>query len=106
MNAAVVELDALAYAVGSSAEHHDLPAVAHRDHVGRVVGGVVVRGVFHPTHRDGLKAVFQAKGQTLSADLSFGDAGEFGQIEVGEAVFLGAGEEVVGEGGPRRVRVG
>ena len=33
-----------------------------------------------------------------AADVLFGDAGDFGQVAVGEAVFLGIFEEVIGNG--------
>ena len=98
MDAAVVELDALADAVGATAQDQDLVAVAGPDPVRGVVGGVVVGGVLDPGHRHWLPGLDHADARPLGAELPLGDPQDPGQVAVGEAVLLGAAQQLVRQG--------
>ena len=112
--AAVVELDALADAVGAAAEHHDLP-LPLRGVLGRLArrhggteGRVGMRRV--EVGRDGLElagaGIDRAEGRTQilrkarGTHLRFGDLEEVGDLGVAEAhrLRLGEGRAVGGEG--------
>ena len=99
VNAAVIELDALADAVGAAAQNHDFAfGAGHGFVVAAIVGGVIVRGVglelrgagVHQTIA-GRQAGFLAQG----ADGVLGLAGEMGDLAVGKTEGFGFGKEVV-----------
>ena len=106
VDAAVVELDALADAVGARAEDDDLRLVAGADLVLVLVGRVVVRRVGIELGRagvDGLERGPDPGGETSGPDLELGDPGRRGapevrQLGVGEAEPLGPAPR-----GPRHV---
>ena len=98
VHAAVVELDALADAVRTAAQHHDLLRVRGGLALVRgVVGRVVVGGVFDAAHRHGVPAFHHADAPPLLPDGGFFGAHELRQILVGETVLLGAPQQFVGQ---------
>ena len=89
MNAAVVEFDALADAVGASAQNHDLSAVGDRGLVRRVVGRIVVGGrLLYAAHRDSVPALLHAQGFPSLKQVPLVDVQKLCQVFVGEAVLL------------------
>ena len=74
MNAAVVELNALADAVGAAAPAHDLGlACIYRVFVRGIVGGVVVSAVFGAAYVDSLPGLLHANGDTAVSDVLLWD---------------------------------
>jgi len=96
VHAAVVELDALADPVGTSAQDHDLAAVRDGDLVRRVVGRVVVGRVLHTADRDRLPGLDHAEPDPLLAQGVLLEAQDLGQVPVCEPVLLGPDQERVG----------
>ena len=104
VHAAVVELDALADAVGAGAEDHDLLGVcAHRGRVLDVVGGEVVVRVLGAGNVHALPAGVDAVRLPGGADLVLRQVQELGKVAVGEAVLLG-GEQRLAVGKRALVR--
>ena len=96
MHTAVVEFDALTYAVRSASQDHDLVLGRNFRIVLRVVGGVVVAGVLHAGDGNGEPAFFHAVGFPRFPDLVFLDVEDLGEVAVGEAVLLSLDEQVFG----------
>ncbi len=97
MDAAVVEFDALADAIGPAAQHHDFSSGADAHCVGGVVGGKIVSRVFHAADRDGFPTLSHADGQTLSAEIFLADAQQHGQVAIGKPVLLGLPQQRIGQ---------
>ena len=72
VDTAVVELDALADAVGASAQDHNLAAVAHRALVLGVVGGVIIGAISRGAHMHALPRLGHAGGDAGRAHLGLG----------------------------------
>ena len=97
VDAAVVELDALADAVRAAAEDEDLlPVVADRD-LARlaVVAGVVVGGVLDAGDGDLVPGLDDAQRLAPRADGVLLDAEQLREIFVGEAVALGLDQQII-----------
>ena len=93
MHATVVELDALADAIGPAPENHDFPAIA-RLHliIPPVISGVVIRRVSLELSRAGIDqtiAWHQTKAFAFSANGLFGLAGQMRDLTVGEPERFG-----------------
>ena len=91
VDAAVVELDALADAVGAAAEHHDLLPRTGRRFAFVFVGGVEVGGGGRELGGAGVYALEHrphASSQPRLAHIVFGGAEQRGQPGIGEAVAL------------------
>ena len=94
MDAAVVELDALADAVGAAAQDHDLSPVADRHLVRGIVGGEIIGGIFDPAHRYRFPGLQPCPGPVrLSPNPGFRHTQELGQIAVRKTVLLGLDQE-------------
>jgi hypothetical protein len=93
VDAAVVELDALADSVRSAAEDDDFLFVGRACFVFVAVGGVEVGGVGFEFGGAGIDEAVggdDAFGFAFGADVVFVDAACFGELAVGEAEFFGA----------------
>ncbi len=91
MHAAVVELDALADAVRTAAQDHDLVAVARRRFALVLIGRVQVRGAGGELGGAGIHALVHRAhlvGTTQRAHGRFVGAGQFGQAGIGETGAL------------------
>jgi hypothetical protein len=91
VHAAVVELDALADAVGPAAQHHDLLAVGRLGLALVLVGRVHVGGVGGEFRGAGVHALVDRAHAQLLAQLAHGLVGgleQLGQAAVGEALAL------------------
>ncbi len=97
MHAAIVELDALADAVGTAAEDHDLAPLAHGDLVGAVVGGVVIGRVLDAADGHRVPGLDHAQTRAALANIHLGDTQQFSEIPVGKPVFFGLHQELVGQ---------
>ena len=101
MDAAVVELDALADAVRAAAEDHHL-LLGGRTDLGLVaVGGVEVRREgfeFRGAGVDETEDRLDPGGVALGVDRSGREAGRMGDLAVGETGFLGLTKQVGGDG--------
>ncbi len=96
MDAAVIELDTLADAVGAAAQDHDLGLVcADGVLVLPDISRIVVGAVLGPAHMDTFPALGAAKGLAGMADLILGDAEDLGQVVVGEAVLFGLDQSFI-----------
>ena len=99
VNAAIIELDALADAVGAAAQNHDLALVAGPGFVvAAIVGGVIVGGVGLEFSGAGVHQTIagdQAGLLAQGADGVLGLAGEMGDLAVGKTEGFGFGQEVV-----------
>ncbi len=96
VDAAVIELDALADAVRPAAEDHHLLLVA-RTHlvIAAVVGRIIIRRVGLELGGAGIHepiARHEAELLALGADVVFGLAGQMGDLPVGETERLGFGQ--------------
>ena len=92
MDAAVVELDALADSVGARTEDQHLLAVAGADLVIVLVGGVVVRGLgfeLGPAGVNGLEGGDHPSRDACLSDLGLGRAPQVGELGVAEPEPLG-----------------
>ena len=92
MAAAVVKLYALADAVGTAAEDDDLAPAGDFHFIALLVGGVVVGRVgleFAGAGVDEIVGGLNAEALAQAAHISFRAFPHFGQLSVGEAVFLG-----------------
>ena len=98
MDAAVIELDALADAVGAAAEDHDFAfGAGHGLVVAAIVGGIIVRRVGLEFGGAGVHqtvAGHQPELPAQGADGVLGLAGEMGDLAVGETEGFGFGQEV------------
>jgi hypothetical protein len=101
VGAAVVELDALADAVGAAAEDHDLARVRRRIVLpGRVVGGVVVGLALDTADGHRAPGLDNAEALALLADRPLADREQARQVLVGKAFALGRDQQVVGRQHP------
>ena len=101
VDAGVVELDALADAVGAGAEDQDGRLGVQRNLVLLVVGRVVVRGVGGELGGAGVHGLVDradAQGLADTADHGLGVVRQGADLLVGEAVALGALEHLHGQG--------
>ena len=89
MNAAIVKLDALADAVGTAAQDHDLPFIGNRVVVRRVICGIEVRAVLGAADMDAVPGFHYADFFPGMTDVVLGYFQNFAEIFVGEAVLLG-----------------
>ena len=93
VNTAVVKLDALPDPVGATTNHYDLLSIAGVGLALFLIGGVHVRGVGGELGGAGIHAlVHRADAQVVAqlAQAYLGDAQQFGQAGVGEALALEA----------------
>ena len=101
VDAGVVELDPLTNAVGARSQDDDRLTLA-RGHLGlHVVGGVVVgraRGELSGAGVHGLVDRAQAEGPANLAHRVLADAPQGCDLGVGEAVALGSGQDLAGQG--------
>ena len=88
VDTAVVELDALADAVGAAAENHYLPFLADIDFVRGVICGEIIGRIFHAAHGDRLPRLGNIQAKTSFSDLFFRNFQQFRQILVRESVLL------------------
>ena len=97
VHAAIVELNALTYAVGATAEDHDLLLGRRCDLViATVIGRVVIRGIgleLCGTGIDQPVAGHQSLFLALGTHVVLGSSGEMGDLAVGEAEGFGALQE-------------
>ena len=101
MHAGVVELDALANTVGTRSQDDDGLALAGRDLCLQVVAGVEVggaRGELGGAGVHGLVDGAQAEGVTDLAHRVLTDVSQGGDLDIGESVALGQGQDLGGEG--------
>ena len=110
MDAAIIELDALADAVGAAAEDHHLAPVAGPGLVFFLVGRIIIRGMGLELGCAGVHQLVDRLDLFFFpqvADIVFRGAGEKGQLPVREAVALGpaqkAGVKAGEAGGPDRL---
>ena len=96
VHATVVELDALADAVRSAAQDHDLVLGRNFRLVLLIISGIVVAGVLNAGDGDGEPAFLHAVGLPSFPDLVFLEIEDLGEVAVGEAVLLGLDEQVFG----------
>ena len=97
MAAAVVELDALADAVGAAAEDQHLAAVPGLHFVALFIGGVVIGRVGFEFRGAGIHQVEGGHDAHLlaqTADVGLGTLPHLGELTVGEAVFLGFAQDL------------
>ncbi len=97
MNAAVVELNALADAVGPSTQDHDLAPAAARGPIGSIVCRVIVEGILHPAYRYRLPALNNSQGLAPRPDLSLWDGQKLREVSVCKAIFFGLTEKLIWE---------
>ena len=102
VDAGVVELDALADAVGAGPQDNDGLPLARGDLGLGVVAGVVVGGAGGELRRAGVHGLVdraQAEGVADLTDCVLPYAPQVGDLGVGEAVALGPGQHLGGQGG-------
>ena len=88
VHAAVVELDALANAVGAAAQDHDLAVVRCSRVVGRVVRAVIIGAVLGAKNVHGVPCLGNAQAQAVFAHIIFVLAQQLRQVAVAEAVHF------------------
>src|SRR5205823_14866738 len=92
MAAAVVELYALADAIGAAAENDDLPARAGLGFAGGLIGRIEIRSEAFEFGRTGVHAIeYRVNTQMLAApaDLEFGGVPSACDLNIGDAESLG-----------------
>ena len=97
MHAAIIELDALADAVGSAAEHHDLLLVRRQRFALFLVGRVQISGVgreFGRASIDALEHRPHAERMARLAHFVFGGVEQIGQAAIGKAFALERAQRV------------
>ena len=99
MDAAVIELDALADAVRAAAQDHDLLAVTYRAGIGRIVSGVVIRAVLRGADVHTFPGLGDPQRDTVVTNSGLFKAQKLGQITIGEAILLSLRERI----GPRQL---
>ena len=92
MDAAVVELNTLADAVGAAPQDHDLLFIGYRVVVRRVIGGIEIRTVLGAAHMDAVPGFHHADLFSCVTDIVFGYVQDLAEVFVGKAVLFGLGQ--------------
>jgi len=96
VNAAVVEFNTLADSIGPAAQNHYLAIPGYRHSIRRVVGGKIIRCIFHAADRYGFPGFRYAQRLPLFADRLFLFAQNLCQIFIGKAVFFRLRQQLIG----------
>ncbi|OQC03333.1 MAG: hypothetical protein BWX80_02847 [Candidatus Hydrogenedentes bacterium ADurb.Bin101] len=96
MDAAVIEFDALADAVGAAAQHQHFLARYRRDFIRGVVGGEIIGGIDHAADGDGFPRLGNAQAQAGRANVLFRNFQQHRQVSIAKTVFLRLDKQGIG----------